>query len=153
MADRIAVLEAGRVVQVGSPREVYRRPVNRFVAEFLGETNFIPGRVVERTREEIVVETKFGRLAAAPGALPAAGEVLLSIRPESFRPAAGGGEQSLRGRLVETVYLGDVAQHVVELAPGVNIRSAQLNPADAFTAPEGWLQLTVDPADVAVVPA
>jgi iron(III) transport system ATP-binding protein len=79
-ADRIAVMKDGRLVQVGTPRELYCSPTNAFVAEFMGPTNLIDGEVVPSGDGHIHVSTGLGEIVAAAG--PARGPVTVSIRPE-----------------------------------------------------------------------
>ena len=67
VADRIAVMQAGRIIQVGSPAEMYRRPVNSFVADFMGSTNLVPGKRVEGSGDVASVETRAGRLSGVLG--------------------------------------------------------------------------------------
>ena len=133
MADRVALLKAGRVVQLGSPRELYRRPKNRFVAEFLGETNLVEGKVVSREGDRGVVETGAGRVETVAFSGEAAdvgpgAEVLLSLRPEALRLVGAGDDGTLSAMLVETTYLGETAQHVVDLPGAGRARIAELNP-------------------------
>ncbi|MDR0353631.1 MAG: ABC transporter ATP-binding protein [Opitutaceae bacterium] len=116
VADRMAVLEAGRVLQTGAPREIYRRPVSRTVADFIGETNFIAGEAVGVGDGRVLVATPAGRFEGVPGGagkLPAPGaRVTLSIRPECWRLEHGPREvNSVPGRIGGSVYLGEVAQH------------------------------------------
>tara|TARA_Y100000589_G_scaffold295274_1_gene301571 strand:+ start:3863 stop:5140 length:1278 start_codon:yes stop_codon:yes gene_type:complete len=87
MADRVAVLRNGKAVQVGDPRTLYRRPATRFVAEFLGETNFISAEVVGRTDAGVELQTPVGKMLASSdqGSVPERGSVTCSIRPEAFR--------------------------------------------------------------------
>ena len=119
IADRLAVMRAGRIEQVGTPREVYRHPVNPFVAGFIGEANFLAGRVVEARAGHVQVETPVGRLeATATRANPVPGAtVTLCIRPEAVQFAAPGApaENLIEGTLRQTVYQGEVAQHELEL--------------------------------------
>jgi iron(III) transport system ATP-binding protein len=153
MADRIAVMDRGRVVQTGAPADLYRRPGSRFVAEFLGETNLIPGRVAGRAGETTLVETPAGRLQSL-GSAGASGEVLCSIRPEAIRLSVDGGAgraPGLRGVIVDTTYLGELAQHTVELAGQVRVKVADLNPATSRPARE-TVTLAVDPPDVVLLP-
>jgi iron(III) transport system ATP-binding protein len=163
MADRIAVMEMGRLVQVGSPEGLYRRPATRFVAEFLGETNFITGTVRGSDASGVRVETPAGLLHAEPPASPAPGgagvgaEALLSIRPEAVRvheaPPEGAQLGALTAESVETVYLGELAQHTLRLAGGGTIRAAELNPArSAGRGPGRRVWVTVRPADVVLLP-
>src|SRR5260221_2977544 len=84
MADRLAVIDLGRVVQVGIPGDVYNRPADTFVARFLGPTNLIQGQV-EGTdaRGDLIIRTPLGRLIgqAAAGDLPSGAPVTVAIRP------------------------------------------------------------------------
>lgn len=153
MADRIAVMQAGRVVQVGPPRELYRRPRTRFVAEFLGEANFIPGTVIERKADRFTVRTAVGELVAAvdPAAAPTADEVLCAIRPEALRMSLEpGSNNTLKGTVVETTYLGEMAQHVVELPDGTRVKAADINPR-ASDAAGTRVEMRVDEGDVMVI--
>ncbi|EIQ01284.1 ABC-type spermidine/putrescine transport system, ATPase component [Opitutaceae bacterium TAV1] len=127
VADRMAVLDAGKVLQTGAPREVYCRPVCKAVAHFIGETDFVEGRVISRGAPgqgaEIAVDTALGRFvgvagdpatatAAGPGALAEGARVTLSIRPEAWTlRESGAAANTLRGRIGECVYLGEVAQY------------------------------------------
>jgi len=94
IADVIAVLNQGRIEDVGSPQRVYLKPRTRFTATFMGESNMLEGRVAGRSRGEIEVETAVGRLSV-PGEAEMGGTVDLSIRPEQFTV----GEGNLEGRL------------------------------------------------------
>ncbi|MBV1708076.1 MAG: sn-glycerol-3-phosphate ABC transporter ATP-binding protein UgpC [Hyphomicrobiales bacterium] len=88
MADRIVVLEAGQIVQTGSPLELYERPANRFVAEFIGSPsiNILPGRILDTGRVEIAGESLPG-----PGPVGAkSGAVDVGVRPEDLHPADDG---------------------------------------------------------------
>jgi iron(III) transport system ATP-binding protein len=175
MADRIAIMESGRVVQIGGPAELYRKPANRFVAEFLGETNLIPATVAGTAGSQIELKTGAGTLhaltaagssgtgmspaSAASPSSPAAGtQVLLSIRPESLRLAPIGAPNSLPATLVDSMYLGEMVQHTVELSgtgkDHARIKLAQLNPpyvADNAMAAGKQVAIAVDPADVVVL--
>ena len=84
MADRIAVMNVGQVVQIGAPEQLYNQPANRFVAEFLGEANFIDGKIIE-VGQNLRIETCCGTVSAINGnhGLPIGGEVTCCIRPEN----------------------------------------------------------------------
>jgi spermidine/putrescine transport system ATP-binding protein len=92
MSDRVAVMRAGRIEQMGSPRDIYTKPVNRFVAGFIGETNFIEADV------------KNGRAMLPGGSVPLAGQgrVTLAVRPEHVRLGQG----TLTATVQQTVYFG-----------------------------------------------
>jgi spermidine/putrescine transport system ATP-binding protein len=106
MADRIAVMSEGRVEQIGTAREIYRQPASRFVADFIGESNFIPvewqGGVVTTLREKI-------RLVAPDVAGSGSGSLM--VRPESVRLAPGSpGDSGLLGTVVKVSFLGNVTR-------------------------------------------
>ena len=121
LSSKIAVMQDGKVRQVGRPRDVYERPESRFVAEFIGSSNFLPGTVVSAAAGELTVATGPGRLVLRSElSLPAGADVIVSIRPESvaLRPAAAGetprpGEWS--GEVVSRAFLGDSIDHVVRV--------------------------------------
>ncbi|MGA3170302.1 MAG: ABC transporter ATP-binding protein [Chthoniobacteraceae bacterium] len=141
IGDRVAVMDAGRIRQVGPPLEVYRRPQSRFVAEFLGETNLLEGQASGRT-----VSTAVGIFEAAA---EAAGPVLLSIRPEAWRLGSEPGPfNSLPGRIAETVYLGEMARHRLALESGRELIVYELNPRPRDGA---TVYATVDPVDVIAI--
>lgn len=154
MADRIAVMEMGRLVQSGTPSDLYRRPASRFVAEFLGETNFIEGRVERVDGGGATIATPAGALIASADCGATAGsQVLLSIRPESVRLGQAGAG-ALSAEIAETVYLGEIAQHTLRLAGGVVLKVAELNPAGAGAGRVGSrVPISVAPADVVVLPS
>jgi iron(III) transport system ATP-binding protein len=156
MADRCAVMKAGRIVQLGTPHALYHQPADRFVAEFLGETNFIQG-----TLTGTGVATAAGLLQSSHGAPAGAAQgsaVTLSLRPEALRlsPCATAGPNTLGGRIVESTYLGEIAQHTVELGGGAastRVKVAQLNPGPTLTPPGSGISMTISPADVVILPA
>ena len=90
MSDRIAVMNAGRIEQIGTPAEVYRNPANPFVAGFVGETNFIEGQIKGQDGDEIVVDAGELRLRVAGSTDRTSGPILLSIRPEHVHLARPG---------------------------------------------------------------
>jgi spermidine/putrescine transport system ATP-binding protein len=115
MSDRVAVMRAGKLLQVGSPRDIYNRPVSRFVADFIGETNFLVGQAVNGA-----VRLASGDIVAAP-VEGMAGEVTLAVRPEQVRLVAAGEAGAMPATVRETVYFGtDTHCHLV-LADGTEI--------------------------------
>ncbi len=151
MADRMAVMDMGTVQQVGAPRAVYRRPLNRFVAEFVGETNMLPGTLVSVGDRTGLVETAPGNLTAAlPDHPPAEGAaVLCMVRPECLR--IGPGEQNtLSARLADSVYLGEVEQFLLS-AGDVQLRAVQANPGAVPPQKGREMQVHFDPADAVII--
>ena len=115
MADRIAVMDGGRVLQVGKPAEIYEHPADRFVANFIGETNFLEGTFVGRSGELGDLKLADGRVLGAPlgGRDPEPGASLtLSVRPERVRLEAGHlapadpARTYLTAKIAEVHYLG-----------------------------------------------
>jgi iron(III) transport system ATP-binding protein len=85
LSTRIAVMNGGKVVQLGTPRDIYMNPNSEFVAEFVGATTFIPGRVVEQSPTSTIVESSVGRLECAPTTEAHTDDsVLVAIRPEGL---------------------------------------------------------------------
>ena len=123
ISDTIAVMDRGRVLQTGRPWELYRAPASRFVAEFLGSMNVVPGRVLPAGPEGgwATVETAFGAAWRVPdgGRLPPGGPVHLGVRPESLRleRPPGGGEawNEVRGTVADVAYLGAVVRYEVRV--------------------------------------
>jgi iron(III) transport system ATP-binding protein len=171
MADRMAVLRDGRVVQSGGPRALYQRPASRFVADFLGETNFLPAVVRGVDKRVMILDTPAGMLRASPDSTagpdePAAAsaptvqtapaphrrQVTCSIRPEALRIVTqpSSSSNAISGRRVQTTYLGEVAQHHIQLADGSIIRVVELNPPERNLSGES-VHLVVEDHDVIVL--
>jgi len=156
IADRMAILEGGHLRQTGTPAEVYRHPHSRFVADFMGETNFLEGKVGAVNGGRVVVETALREFTATLGGhawQPQAGEnCTLSIRPESWRLSVEPGTQNtVAGRLSERVYLGEMAQYQLAAGPHV-LKVFELNPRFVELSPERELFASVEPEDVVALP-
>ena len=155
ISDRMAILDGGRIKQVGTPREVYGRPHSKLVANFIGETDFIGGRVVSVTGDRVEVQTRIGHFKGVlgdPAHPPVFGtEVTVSIRPECWTLATEKqGENVLPGRIGESVYLGEVAQHAF-VCGDTTLKIFELNPRFAAQAGRGQVFATVRPEDVVVL--
>ena len=128
IADRIALMRQGRIVQVGTGRELYEQPAGRFVAEFLGEVNFLPATVLGPEGAGLVsLETPLGRLRArAPTTLPAGTKITCGVRPESLRlgEPPRPGANTLKGRLLDWQPLGESARFRVRLGEGFELAGA-----------------------------
>ncbi|XAM00905.1 ABC transporter ATP-binding protein [Phycisphaeraceae bacterium D3-23] len=159
MADNIAVLQDGKVRQTGPPGDLYRRPDSRFVADFLGETNFLPAEVRGTEGDHIVLTTPFGdvRSAVFPDDLPQGGAVTCSIRPEAIQlldlDTATGGipHNTFAAHWERQIYLGSLAQHRLTLADHA-IKAIELNPRPR-RQPDADRQVHfhVDPKDVVIL--
>ncbi len=156
IADRMAILDNGHIQQVGPPAQVYRHPVSRFVADFMGETNFIDGTVRAVDGAHVEVETTLGNFAStvpAGGWRPKAGDgCTLSIRPESWQLATSAAPRNgLAGRIRDRVYLGEMAQYEFAASQGL-LKIYELNPRFVELSPEREVFASVAPEDVVVLP-
>ena len=152
MADRVAVLKDGVVEQVATPQDLYRRPASAFIANFIGETNFVSGTIKERSATGVLVETPCGliRSSLSPEWAREGQDVLLSLRPEALSIGEGG-DNTLSAVLRESTYLGEIANHVAEVAGGVELSFCELNPVSGGRAGE-QVTLSVRASDVVVLP-
>lgn len=124
LADRIVIMRAGRLEQIGTPQEIYSRPVNRFVAGFIGAANFLRGRVVSRSFNALVVELSGGgRLTVPADAGPADNHVVISVRPEAIqieplRSPQAAMENGVEATIEQIVYRGSLTQFHLRLDSG-----------------------------------
>ncbi len=132
MSDRIAVMNHGRVLQVGTPAEIYDRPTSRFVADFIGETNFLEGAVAAQRNgtAEVVLPGAERLWAAADQPLPAGQAVTVAIRPEKISLAMGDGRaagaaagaMSLPAQIIEVTFGGTDTHYTARLPGGPRLR-------------------------------
>lgn len=139
LADRVVVMQKGRILQVGEPRAVFDRPANPFVADFMGFSNFIPGTVAEAAPDMVKIRTAGGGMLYAddsgvcPG-LSAGMEVLAAIRPENVRLVPEGTPDSHRARLENVTYKGNVTRLSLT---GLFDRPVHVHARDYDGGPEG----------------
>ncbi len=129
MSDRMAVMNAGRVLQVGSPNQIYNFPEERFVAEFIGDSNFLECRVTNRADKQVQVqisETTVVNLSADTTVQPGA-QVTIAVRPEQAVLTVASNEATLKGQVKSMVYFGTHTHYVVELVSGVEFTVHQQN--------------------------
>jgi iron(III) transport system ATP-binding protein len=162
MADRIGVMRYGRIVQVGTPRELYKRPESAFVAEFIGGTNLLPGKL-EEVGELMTVKITTGILHASNGVKGTArgDAVFCSIRPETVRiepvdtlanSTPSSGINQLTGEVQSIMYLGDSEQYCVRLADGSLVRAVDHNPVTKTAEIGDRVAVKINPQDVVVLP-
>ncbi|MFW5453122.1 ABC transporter ATP-binding protein [Thioalkalivibrio sulfidiphilus] len=144
MSTRLAIMDAGRILQVGTPGEIYEYPGSRFVAEFIGAANVFEGRVVEAQDELLVIQSDAtgGEIAmyhAQP--LTVGTPVSVALRPEKLRvveaPPADG-RNWVRGRVREIGYLGDVSIYHVATEQGQTVQVQVTNRARRTAGPLTW---------------
>ncbi len=158
MSDRIAVMRDGRIEQAGSPADLYERPATRFVAAFLGECNFLDGRVVDAGGGRTIVEIARGfRLdAGASGVVPGS-RVVAAMRPEKLwfvdHDMTTGSTSAVEGTVEEVVYVGDFTRYQVRVAALDAVLHVERQNRGASTIARGdCVRLAWDPADVRVLP-
>ena len=124
MSDRIAVMSAGRIQQIGSARDIYTRPVNRFVASFIGESNFLPATATGGT-----VTLKAGAGVEATGAEGRSGDVTVAVRPEQVRIIGANDAGALPATITNLVYFGTDTHCHMHLADGSEVIARLQSPA------------------------
>lgn len=156
IADRMAVLEGGEILQVGTPQAVYRRPHSKFVADFIGETNFVEGTVIRSGAGTVQVKTPMGELSGVAGdpsePLKEGQAVTVSMRPECLHiERAIVEENAFSGKIGESVYYGELAQYQFECAGGHKLNIFELNPRYLNRTGQGGLCAWIEPEDVVIL--
>jgi putative spermidine/putrescine transport system ATP-binding protein len=132
LSDRVAIMSAGRIVQAGTPQSIYDAPFNRFVAEFLGNGNFIPGRVTGTQAGELEIELSGGVRVSLPGEPTPIGVVVdLFVRPEELQITSEedpvqGGMLAVSATLIETRLVAGRIETHVRLMDGTRLLSHRL---------------------------
>lgn len=155
IADRIAVFSKGSIEQVGTPLEIYKRPKNRTVAQFIGSSNFIPGTVIRVGAGEGLVQTAIGQFR---GALVNAthppqenDNVWVSIRPESLRLKYSPREEnSIEGCIGHATYFGEVA-HYDFIKDNTKLKISELNPCHLGQNKRHGIYACALPEDVVIL--
>jgi putrescine transport system ATP-binding protein len=141
LADRIAVMDRGHIVQVATPAEIYEQPRSRFVAEFIGDVNLIEGTVASIDQDGVAIETAAGRFSAAEAGEAKAGDrVWLAVRPEKVRitrEEPAGAANCVSGQVVGIGYLGDVSTYHVRLSAGPMMQATAANVTRLIERPIG----------------
>jgi putrescine transport system ATP-binding protein len=144
VADRIAVMDHGRLIQVATPPEIYEQPNSRWVAEFIGDVNVIEGRVVEAgSAGTVIASAAAGQVRATASTEAKAGDtVWVALRPEKVRisrePPAAAGDNCVSGQVRNIGYLGDVSIYQVQLDNGFVIKAALANMTRLVERPISW---------------
>jgi ABC-type Fe3+/spermidine/putrescine transport system ATPase subunit len=155
LSDRIAVLSQGRIEQIGTPEEIYKAPVSRFVADFIGNSNLIEADVVGFAGGLVEVATASGlRLRAARAEPPSRRSITLLIRPERIRVGNGGAESanSFTASVVDMMYLGEDAQYriLLEQAQPLLLIRKSGDEEHAF-AGASTVNVRIEPSDVLIL--
>jgi putrescine transport system ATP-binding protein len=142
VAHRMAVMDQGRIVQVGTPAEIYEQPNSRYVASFVGDVNLIEGRLTASGPAGSAIDAAGVKLAMAQRLDAAAGAtVWVALRPEKMhiareRPAAA--DNCVAGRIAEIGYLGNVSIYQVRLDSGLMMKAEVANLTRLIERPIGW---------------
>lgn len=149
MADRIAVMNEGRIVQVGTPEELYDRPETGFVADFLGEANFIDGRLVQ-TGPPAGIRTPLGiLLSSSAKGIEKDTDVTCCVRPERIRmvtdkePEAVEEKTLLPARIVSGTYLGEIRQYLCSFEKQEGILWKVTTLSGSMVKPEDWNRINL----------
>lgn len=132
LSTRIAVMDAGQFVQIGTPTEIYEFPETRFVADFIGSANLVEGRVMDEGSDHVRVETELGEIFIDHGYSVSAGsKVWIAIRPEkvhiSKEPPTEKGPNQAKGQVDNIGYLGDMSIYRILLDNGMEFDVTQPN--------------------------
>jgi ABC-type Fe3+/spermidine/putrescine transport system ATPase subunit len=123
LSDRIAIMNRGRLEQVGTPADLYERPVNQFVADFIGESNFLPGTVAAHAEGVWTVRLAEGAQVQVRGngGWPPGSRVLLALRPEDLAVAQApvAGANCLAGEIEEVLFVGESTKYAVRVSPAL----------------------------------
>ncbi len=154
MADRVAVMNAGRIVQIGTPEEVYTAPRSLFCAKFLGNANELAGTLRSVDGALAIVETPAGAIAACigPEKLAVGGRAVVAIRPECLHPAAPGEKNGFEARVLSRMYLGETVQYQLEAA-GIELNATPPGGALADARPGDVVRVAFDPLAAIAFPA
>jgi iron(III) transport system ATP-binding protein len=161
LSTRIAVMSKGKVVQVGTPKEIYENPKSQEVADFVGTSNFFSAQVVEEMEDRIRVRTEEGFLlmvgARDIGSIAIGSNLLLNIRPESFQifypHEISSDENRMEGIVKTSAYLGSLVQYEVEVFEGKRVKVNLVNPRKKALLKEGErVFLTFSSEDVVLIP-
>ena len=143
MADRIAIMDKGKVMQVATPAEVYEAPASRFVADFVGNVNILEGTVAERSGDAVTITGASGATIRVEnaGAAEAGSTVAFAIRPEKIKVSSKrpeGAANAMEGEIWDLAYLGDMTVYHVRLSDGQVVRASALNSSRTVEDPLSW---------------
>jgi len=155
IADRIAVLRRGKVVQTGTPQELYDEPVNPFVANFIGEANFFEGTLDRLDSDSSIVALAHGqRVVGGSTNIASNSSVVLAVKTDSFevKPGKVGGENSFSGTVTRSLFTGKRTS--LEVQTSLGLLKARVPSEQTIAYPEGSeVSLSFAPANGIVYPA
>ena len=123
MSDRIYIMREGQIIQSGSPRELYDEPVNRYVADFVGKTNFFSGEVVDVSDSKVTIKSESGQILVGALSKGAAGlaigsEACVAVRPEMISITASSEANdftniAIHGQVMNRIFLGEHSEYLI----------------------------------------
>ncbi len=159
ISDRIAVMSKGKIVQIGTPWEIYHNPLTPYVADFIGVTNFFKCEVVSRKDDHVTVMFKGKELRLQRGFAGEVNAVMASIRPEALLVKGVSGEFDETGlfafsaKVKDSVYLGSSLSVICELDEGIDFQISVANPKKENLIEEGkTIEVMFSPEDMSVFP-
>ena len=154
MSDRIAVMNGGRIEQLGTAEEIYNAPCTRFVANFVGRVNFLDGSLTHRDQRFAAIATDCGELLCESARESVGAAITIAVRPEHLTllppRSDADGMNVLGGRIASETFCGSVRQYVVELA-GRNTFLVETNPRELRWKPGDEVSVAWRPGDSVVV--
>ncbi|MGA7452802.1 MAG: ABC transporter ATP-binding protein [Rhodoplanes sp.] len=143
VAHRMAVMNRGRIAQVGTPQQIYEQPNSRWVAEFVGDVNLIEGTLAASADGVVLEDAQGRRFQAGAGAKVQPGaSAAFAVRPEKLRlaltPPPANALNTVSGRVVDIGYLGDISVYKVRLDDGATMKASVTNAVRLAERPIGW---------------
>ena len=157
LADRMAIMRDGSIIQVGTPREIYRFPTNPFVASFIGETNFISGKIQSLSNGTAEIETEIGVLRSTTiyHDFTNGEAVTCCIRPESINleeATTEGKSNRLSAKVLSATYLGRIEEYHLALADELTAKAVLYNPRRHDKNVGDMLSISISTEDVIPLP-
>jgi ABC-type Fe3+/spermidine/putrescine transport system ATPase subunit len=155
MSDRIAVMSGGRIEQLDDPARIYNAPQTKFVANFVGKVNFLPGRLAEHVGDHSAVETPYARVVCPRIADASEGAaVTVAVRPERLRllpdGVAGAGMNVVEGRIETQTFSGNLYHDLVRLADGDSLL-VEIRPAERVGGPGERVRVGWNVGDTVII--
>jgi putrescine transport system ATP-binding protein len=141
LADRIGVMEHGRLAQVATPPEIYEQPNSRWVAQFVGDVNLLEGKIIATDAGGALVDTPAGELRVKPADAKAGDTVYVALRPEKLRLSREpppGEENRIAGQVWDIGYLGDLSLYQVKTDSGLMLKVSVANLTRLIERPISW---------------
>ena len=157
LADRMAVMRDGKITQIGTPRDIYNFPMNSFVADFIGETNFLQGKLKAESGGELIIETPVGEIRATLTNVKfsVGDSVLCSIRPESINVSDDPAENKpncFEATISSVTYLGDVEEYWLDMDKSPKIHATLYNPGQYERQAGDRVYISFQPQDAVPLP-